>query len=149
MKKVALICIVLACVAVLSAGCLSINMLSPHVSASSSSNNAVQSTPTASATHVASNPSINPRTPSALTANQLSRRQSYSGPFYASSKALNKKYHYPGCFEVANIKAENLITFNTLADACAAGYKPCLRCSPTSIVFTSSASSTPTFGAQK
>lgn len=130
MKKVAFICVVLVCVAVLSAGCLSTSMMSPYVSAPSSSNNAVQSTPTASAAHVASKTSINPLKPSALSANQLSRRQAYSGPFYASSKSLNKKYHYPGCFEVANIEAENLISFNTFADACAAGYKPCLRCNP-------------------
>jgi hypothetical protein len=129
-KKVASACIVLVCVAVLSAGWLSIDVLSPYASALGSSNNVVQSTPTASATHVASNPSIKALAPSALTANQLSRRQSYSGPFYAGSKSLIKKYHYPGCFEVGGIKAENLITFNTVADACAAGYNPCLRCNP-------------------
>jgi hypothetical protein len=105
-------------------------MMSPYVSAPSSSNNAVQSTPTTSTTHVASNPSINALKPLALTANQLSRRQSYGGPFYASSKSLSKKYHYPGCWEVANIDAGNLIAFNTYVEACAAGYKPCLRCEP-------------------
>jgi hypothetical protein len=130
MKKVAFICVVLVCVGILSAGCLSTSMMSPYVSARSSSRDAVQSTPTTSTTHVASNPSINALKPSPLTANQLSRRQSYGGPFYASSKSLNKKYHYPGCWEVANIDAENLIAFNTLAEACAAGFKPCLLCNP-------------------
>jgi hypothetical protein len=105
-------------------------MMSPDISAPSSSKNAVQSTPPTSTTLVASNPSIKALKPSALTANQLSRRQSYSGPFYSSSKSLTKRYHYPGCFEVANIDAENLISFNTHVEACAAGYKPCLRCDP-------------------
>jgi hypothetical protein len=105
-------------------------MMSRSVSAPSSSNKAVQSTLTASATHVASNTSINLIKPPALSANQLSKCQAYSGPFYSSSKSLNKKYHYPGCFEVANIDAENLIAFNTSAEACAAGYKPCVRCNP-------------------
>jgi hypothetical protein len=129
-KKLAVICIVLVCVAVLTAGCLLINASSPNVSAPSSSKNAVPSTPTASTTHVASNPSIKTLKQSALTANQLSRRLAYSGPYYASSKALTKRYHYPGCFEVANIDAENLIAFNTHIEACTADYKPCLRCDP-------------------
>ena len=130
MKKLAVICIVLVCAAVLAAGCLSINASSPYVSAPSSSKNAVQSTPTISTTHVASNLSIKTLKQSALTANQLSRRQSYGGPYYASSKSLTKRYHYPGCFEVANIDAENLIKFNTFTEAWASGYKPCLRCNP-------------------
>ena len=128
MKKVVLICIVLVCVAVLSAGSLSIDMPSPHSSAPDSWNDLTLST--APTTHVASNPSIKALKPPALTANQLSRRHAYSGPFYASSKSLSKKYHYPGCWEVANIDAENLITFNNIAKACAASYKPCLRCNP-------------------
>lgn len=130
MKKVVLACVVLGCVAVLSAGSLSASMMSPYVSASSSSNNAVQSTPTTSTTHVTSNPSINALKSPALITNQLSRRQSYGGPFYASSKSLTKRYHYPGCFEVANIDGENLIKFNTFTEAWASGYKPCLRCNP-------------------
>jgi hypothetical protein len=128
MKKVVLICIVLVCVAVLSTGSLSIDAPGPHSSAPDSWNNPAQSTPTASTTYVASNPSTKPLKPSALTANKLSKRQSYGGPFYASSKSLTKRYHFPGCFEVANIDTENLIAFNTVVEACAAGYKPCLRC---------------------
>jgi methylphosphotriester-DNA--protein-cysteine methyltransferase len=90
----------------------------------------VQSTATTSTIHVASNPSTKTLKQSALTANQLSRRQAYGGPYYASSKSLTKRYHYPGCFEVANIDAENLIAFNTHVEACAAGFKPCVRCDP-------------------
>ena len=130
MKKVALICIVLMCAAIITAGSLSINASSPDISARNSSNNTVQSTPTASTTHLASNPSTKTFKQPALTANQLSRRQSYGGPYYASSKSLAKRYHYPGCFEVANIDAENLIAFNTHVEACAAGFKPCVRCDP-------------------
>jgi hypothetical protein len=129
-KKLAVIWIVLVCAAVLTAGSLSINASSPNISAPSSSNNAVQSTPTASAMHVASDPLIKTLKQSGLTANQLSRRQSYGGPYYASTKSLTKRYHYPGCFEVANIHAENLIAFITHVEACAAGFKPCVRCDP-------------------
>jgi hypothetical protein len=128
MKKLAAICIVLVCAAIITAGSLSIHASSPNVSARSLSNNVVQST--TSTTHVASNPPIKTLKHSALTANQLSRRQSYGGPYYASSKSLAKRYHYPGCFEVANIDAENLVTFNTHIEACAAGLKPCVRCDP-------------------
>ncbi len=128
MKKVVLICIVLVCVAVLSAGSLSIDTLGPNSSAQDSWNDIILST--APTTHVASTPSIKALKPPALTENQLSRRHSYNGPFHASSKSLSKKYHYPGCFEVANIDAENLIAFNTHVEACTAGFKPCLRCDP-------------------
>ena len=128
MKKVVLICIVLMCVAVLSAGSLSIDMPSPHSSAPDSWNDIILST--APTTHVASNPSIKTLKHSALTVNQLSRLQSYGGPYHASSKSLTKRYHYPGCFEVANIDAENRIAFNTHVEACAAGFKPCVRCDP-------------------
>jgi Metal binding domain of Ada len=129
-KKLAVICIVLVCAAIFTAGSLSINTSSPKISARSSSNNAVQSTPTAATTHFASDPSIKTLKQSALSANRLFKRQSYGGPFYASSKSLTKRYHFPGCFEVANIDAENLIAFNTYVEACAVGYKPCLRCDP-------------------
>ena len=39
-------------------------------------------------------------------------------------------YHLPGCREADRIKAENLRTFNTRADAGAAGYRPCKVCDP-------------------
>jgi hypothetical protein len=133
-KKLLTACVVFILVAILvgAAGCTSLNSnTNPSTtSAPSSSNNAVQSTATTSTIHVASNLSIKTLKQSALTANQLSRRQSYGGPYYASSKSLTKRYHYPGCFEVANIDAENLIAFNTHVEACTAGFKPCLRCDP-------------------
>jgi hypothetical protein len=54
--------------------------------------------------------------------------QSYSGPFVASRNS--DVYHYPSCYHVQQIKPENLITFNTVAEACAAGYRPCKDCNP-------------------
>jgi hypothetical protein len=54
--------------------------------------------------------------------------QSSSGPFVGSINS--NVYHYPSCYHVKQIKAGNLVTFNTLADACAAGYRPCKDCNP-------------------
>jgi hypothetical protein len=129
MKKVTLTCIVLLCVVVVFAGSLSISV-SRYASAQRSSRNTVQSTSLTPTANVAGNSVVRAVEPLALTANQLSRRQSYNGPFYSSSRSQNKKYHYPGCFEVANIDTKNLIKFNTVEAACAAGYEPCLRCNP-------------------
>ncbi|MGZ4849059.1 MAG: Ada metal-binding domain-containing protein [Halobacteriota archaeon] len=39
-------------------------------------------------------------------------------------------YHYPSCYEAAKIKPENLITFNSVAEACVANYRPCKVCNP-------------------
>jgi Metal binding domain of Ada len=127
-KKVALICTLLVCVIVLATAFLSIGEANPRVLARSVSN--TQSTSAPSATHVTNNPSIKALKPSAPTTKESFRRQSYSGPFSASLKSPSKKYHYPGCFEVANIDTENLVSFNTVAQACAAGYNACSRCNP-------------------
>jgi hypothetical protein len=54
--------------------------------------------------------------------------QSYSGPFIGSRNS--NVYHYPWCPHVQQIKPENRVTFNTVADACAAGYRPCEDCNP-------------------
>lgn len=54
--------------------------------------------------------------------------QSYMGPFVGSKNS--NVYHYPWCSEAKKIKPENLVTFNTVADACAAGYRPCEVCNP-------------------
>lgn len=40
------------------------------------------------------------------------------------------KYHYPSCQHAKKILAENLIGWNTIAEAEAAGYKPCGVCHP-------------------
>jgi hypothetical protein len=54
--------------------------------------------------------------------------QSYAGPFVGSKNS--NVYHYPWCSEAKKIKPENLVTFATVADACAAGYRPCEVCNP-------------------
>lgn len=40
------------------------------------------------------------------------------------------KYHYPSCRHAEKILAENLIGWNTIEEAQAAGYKPCGVCHP-------------------
>ncbi|MGZ4849121.1 MAG: Ada metal-binding domain-containing protein [Halobacteriota archaeon] len=54
--------------------------------------------------------------------------QSYTGPFVGSKNS--DVYHYPWCSEAKKIKPENFITFNTVADGCAANYRPCKVCNP-------------------
>ena len=48
--------------------------------------------------------------------------------YVASRKA--KKYHRPSCQYAAKIKDENLVTFDSAAQAQAAGYAPCGACKP-------------------
>lgn len=48
--------------------------------------------------------------------------------YVASRKA--KKYHRPSCTYAAKIKDENLVTFDSAAQAQAAGYPPCGACKP-------------------
>lgn len=48
--------------------------------------------------------------------------------YVASRKA--KKYHRPSCQHAAKIKDENLVTFDSAAQAQAAGYAPCGACKP-------------------
>jgi hypothetical protein len=70
---------------------------------------------------IASNPST------ASTPRNL-QFQSYNGPVVGSKNS--NVYHYPSCYEAKKIKPENLVTFPTIADACAAGYRPCKVCDP-------------------
>ena len=48
--------------------------------------------------------------------------------YVASRKA--KKYHRPSCQYAAKIKDENLVSFDSAAQAQAAGYAPCGACKP-------------------
>ena len=48
--------------------------------------------------------------------------------YVASRKA--KKYHRPSCQYAAKIKDENLVTFDSTAQAQAADYAPCGACKP-------------------
>ena len=53
---------------------------------------------------------------------------SSNGPFVGSAKS--DKYHYPSCSAAKKIKASNLVTFSSSADARASGYVPCGICHP-------------------
>jgi hypothetical protein len=53
---------------------------------------------------------------------------SSDGPFVGSSKS--DKYHYTTCSSAKKIKASNLVTFGSSAEAMAAGYVPCGICHP-------------------
>ena len=48
--------------------------------------------------------------------------------YVASRKA--KKYHRPSCQYAAKIKDENIVSFDSAAQAQAAGYAPCGACKP-------------------
>jgi hypothetical protein len=52
--------------------------------------------------------------------------QSYTGPFVGSINS--NVYHYPWCWDAKSILPQNLVIFPTLADACAAGYRPSENC---------------------
>jgi len=51
-----------------------------------------------------------------------------SAEFWASKKT--NKYHYATCKWALNIKADNLIKFNSPEEAVKAGYVPCKVCKP-------------------
>jgi hypothetical protein len=67
--------------------------------------------------------------------------QSYNGPFVGSINS--NVYHYPWCWDAKSILAKNLVIFPTLADACAAGYRPSENCN-TPACGSSTPTSTPT-----
>ncbi len=67
-------------------------------------------------------------TTAALPTTPPTNIQSYTGPFVGSKNS--NVYHYPWCYEAKKIKAENLVVFATVADACAAGYRPFEVCNP-------------------
>ena len=54
--------------------------------------------------------------------------QTNSGPFVGSKNS--DVYHYPNCGSAQSIKAENLVTFNSVEEAKSAGYRPCKKCNP-------------------
>ncbi|MCK4324401.1 MAG: DUF4440 domain-containing protein, partial [Armatimonadetes bacterium] len=56
------------------------------------------------------------------------RKQLAPGGFAASRKS--DVYHYPTCRYVRQIKATNLIYFDSAAEARASGYRPCKVCKP-------------------
>lgn len=116
-NKLLTTCVVFVLVAILVgvAGCTSLN---------SNSNPTTASAPTVQSATQEVNASTNASNPAATA--QQTNLQSYS---FVGSKNSNV-YHYPSCYEAKKIKSENLVTFNTLAEACAAGYMACKVCNP-------------------
>ena len=51
------------------------------------------------------------------------------GAYYEGSSESDV-YHYPSCYHVDRIKQVNLIRFDTVKEACDAGYRPCKDCGP-------------------
>jgi hypothetical protein len=117
LRKVAMICVVVMLVTVLAgvAGCTSANPSNPSTA----------SAPTAQST---TTPTQTTPTTAALPTAPPTNIQSYTGPFVGSKNS--NVYHYPWCYEAKKILPKNLVTFATVADACAAGYRPCEVCNP-------------------
>jgi hypothetical protein len=91
----------------------------------------VPTTPQATASQASPTPRLTVATPAeiaALPTTPPANLQSYTGPFVGSINS--NVYHYPWCFEAKKIHPENLVIFPTVADACAAGYRPCEVCKP-------------------
>jgi hypothetical protein len=141
-RKVLMMCAVLVLVGAIVAvsGCtnsLSSSSGSPTPAVSSQSPTAASPSPKASQTEAS--PSAQA---TALPTTPPANIQSYTGPFVGSKNS--NVYHYPWCYEAAKIKPENLVVFATVADACAAGYRPCEVCDPPSCGPTPSPTPTPT-----
>jgi len=117
LRKVAMVCVVVMLVTVLAgvAGCTS----------ATPSNPSTASAPTAQST---TTPTQTTPTTAALPTAPPTNIQSYAGPFVGSKNS--NVYHYPWCYEAKKILPKNLVTFATVADACAAGYRPCEVCTP-------------------
>ena len=81
---------------------------------------------TVSATATTTTKATSSKTP---TATPSSATQA-NGPFYYSKESTSKVYHYSWCQSVKQIKASNLGTFSSSAEARAAGYHPCSLCNP-------------------
>ena len=133
-KKVLIVCVALTLVTVLVgvAGSISTQTLSNPSTASAAT---VKSTTTTTAHPVF----LSYEQPTSL---QL---QSYTGPFVGSINS--NVYHYPWCSDAKKILPKNLVTFATVADACAAGYRPCKVCDPPacgSAIPTATPTTTPT-----
>jgi hypothetical protein len=118
LRKILMICVALTLVTVLVgvAGSISTQTLSNPSTASAAT---VKSTTTTTTAHPVF---LSYEQPTSL---QL---QSYTGPFVGSINS--NVYHYPWCSDAKKILPKNLVTFATVADACAAGYRPCKVCDP-------------------
>jgi hypothetical protein len=115
-KKVAIVCVALFLMTVLAVG----------LAGSIPTQTAITPS-TASAVTVKSTTAAHPIFLSYEQPTNL-QQQSYTGPFVGSINS--NVYHYPWCYEAKKILQKNLITFATVGDACAAGYRPCEVCNP-------------------
>ena len=64
-----------------------------------------------------------------LWATATETTQETTGGYFVGSRKSDV-YHYPDCSSAKQIKPENLITFNSVEEAKAAGYRPCKKCHP-------------------
>jgi hypothetical protein len=80
--------------------------------------------------HEAANgPSRSSEGASSGSSSQTQTKTDASAYAFVGSNESNK-YHYPSCRFAKKIKAENLIGWDTIAEAEAAGYEPCGVCHP-------------------
>ncbi len=91
--------------------------------------------PTASPTATTPTPTVQ------ATATTQSSTVQYNGPFVG--KRSSDVYHVPWCPEAKKLSPEERVTFNTAADAQAAGYRPCTLCRPPTATAVSVRSATP------
>jgi hypothetical protein len=115
-KKVAIVCVALFLVTVLAVG------LAGSIPTQTASTPSTASAVTVKSTTAAHPIFLSYEQPTIL------QQQSYTGPFVGSIHS--NVYHYPWCYEAKKILSKNLVTFATVADACAAGYRPCEVCKP-------------------
>jgi len=115
-KKVAIVCVALFLVTVLAVG------LAGSIPTQTASTPSTAGAVTVKSTTAAHPIFLSYEQPTIL------QQQSYTGPFVGSIHS--NVYHYPWCYEAKKILPKNLVTFDTVADACAAGYRPCEVCKP-------------------
>jgi hypothetical protein len=102
-----------------------------HFGANDAASDSESSVTHATTSQASPTPQLTVATPAeiaALPTTPPANIQSYTGPFVGSIKS--DVYHYPWCFEAKKILSENLVIFPTVADACAANYRPCEVCKP-------------------
>ena len=68
-------------------------------------------------------------TETTVTETTVTETTQQSSGYFVGSKNSDV-YHYPDCTSAKKIKPANLITFNSIEEAKAAGYRPCKNCNP-------------------
>ena len=63
-----------------------------------------------------------------LTAGFLIATQGLAATYLGNTKSM--KFHFSNCSTIKYPDAPHFVTFNSRADAVAAGYEPCKRCKP-------------------